>query len=136
LIPFIQKILLKNAPKIEADLIIPVPLNPLRYQERGFNQAVEFFKLYADYHNIPLRPDIVYRAQNTQKLAGLSPDERHKETFDVFQVWGDKQKLLENKCVLIVDDIVTTGNTVKNLANALAKYNPAGIEILGMFRPA
>ena len=135
LIPFIQKILLKNAPKIEADLIIPVPLNPLRYQERSFNQAEEFFKLYAEYHNIPLCSDIVYRAKNSQKLAGLSPDERQKEIVDIFEIWAEKQKLLENKRILIVDDIITTGSTVKNLAYTIQKHHPASIEILGVFRP-
>lgn len=44
LIPFIQKSLLQHAPKIAADLLIPAPLNPLRRQERGFNQVEEFFQ--------------------------------------------------------------------------------------------
>ncbi|GBR75906.1 putative amidophosphoribosyltransferases [Candidatus Termititenax persephonae] len=135
LIPIIQKAFLQYAPAKQADFLIPVPLNPLRLRDRGFNQSEEFAKTYAAFYGIPLCGDLVYRAVNTQKLAALSPAAREKETADIFQVWENKQKLLENKRILIVDDIITTGHTVRNLANALARYNPASIEILGVFRP-
>ncbi|GBR77591.1 hypothetical protein RDn1_250 [Candidatus Termititenax dinenymphae] len=135
LIPFIQQEFLKHAPAKKADLLIPVPLNPLRYQERGFNQAEEFVRTYAALHGIALRSDIVYRGRNTTKLAALSPDARQKETADIFQVWENKQKELAGKRIIIADDIITTGSTVKNLADVLAKYAPESIEILGVFRP-
>lgn len=136
LIPYIQKLFLEKAQLISADLIIPVPLNPLRLQERGFNQAEEFVRLYANYHNIELRSDIVYRAEHTQKLAELSPAERQKKTKNIFQVWENKCHKLKDKKILIVDDIITTGTTVKNLADTIQKYQPANIEILGVFRPS
>jgi ComF family protein len=135
LIPFVQEAILRHAPKIDADLLIPMPLNPLRRQERGFNQSEEFFKPYAAYQHIPLRGDLVYRGRNTQKLAALSPAERAKETADIFQVWENKRAELKNKKILLVDDIITTGATLKKLAEVVAQYNPASIEILGVFRP-
>ena len=135
LIPIIQKEFLRCAPAKKADFIIPVPLNPLRFAERGFNQAEEFVRSYAEFHGIPIRSDIVYRGTNTQKLAALSSGERAKATANIFQVWENKRDLLENKRILIVDDIITTGSTVKNLADVLSHYKPAGIEILGVFRP-
>ncbi|GBR74089.1 putative amidophosphoribosyltransferases [Candidatus Termititenax aidoneus] len=136
LIPFIQKSLLRHAPKIAADLLIPAPLNPLRRQERGFNQAEEFFRTYAAYYHIPLRADIVYRGKNTQKLAALSPAERERETADIFQVWANKEAELKNKKILLIDDIITTGNTLKKLAETIARCAPASIEIISVFRPA
>jgi ComF family protein len=136
LIPFIQKSLLQHAPKIAADLLIPAPLNPLRWQERGFNQAEEFFRTYAAYYHIPLRADIVYRGRHTQKLAALSPAERAKETTDIFQVWTNKAAELKNKKILLADDIITTGNTLKKLAEIIARHAPASIEIISVFRPA
>lgn len=136
LIPLVQEALLREAPKISADLLIPMPLNPLRQQERGFNQVEEFFKTYAAYHHIPLRNDLVYRGRNTQKLAALSPAERKKETTDVFQIWENKRAELKNKKVLLADDIITTGVTLKKLMEVVAQCAPASVEILGVFRPA
>ena len=135
LIPLVQEALLWQAPKIDADLLIPMPLHPLRRQERGFNQVEEFFKTYAAYQHIPLRSDLVYRGRNTQKLAALSPAEREKETTDIFQVWENKGAELKNKKVLLADDIITTGNTLKKLAEVIAQSAPASIEIIGVFRP-
>ncbi|MDR1452416.1 MAG: hypothetical protein LBJ25_00365 [Candidatus Margulisbacteria bacterium] len=136
LIPFVQEALLRAAPQIDADLLIPMPLNPLRQQERGFNQSAEFFKTYAAYQHIPLRGDLVYRGRNTQKLAALSPAEREQETAAVFRVWENKRAELKNKKILLADDIITTGNTLKKLAEVIAQCAPASIEILGVFRPA
>jgi ComF family protein len=135
LTPFIQKAFLAAAPPLKADMLVPVPLNPLRLKERGFNQAAEFVLPYARYHGIELRVDIVYRAENTAKLAALSPAQRQKETADIFQIWQNKRDELAGKQILIVDDIITTGGTVKKLAEKIAECAPASIEILGVFRP-
>jgi len=135
LIPYIQKLFLEKAPVVSADLIIPVPLNPLRLQKRGFNQAEEFVRLYANYHGIEMRGDIVYRAENTQKLAELSPTLRRQTIQNIFKVWENQAHKLKNKRILIVDDIITTGTTIKSLADTIQNYQPASIEILGVFRP-
>ncbi|MDR1997416.1 MAG: hypothetical protein LBQ83_03745 [Candidatus Margulisbacteria bacterium] len=135
LMPFIQRALLRHAPAARAEILIPVPLNPVRYKERGFNQTAELARDYAAYYGLQLRSDIVYRAKNTQKLAALSPDLRRAELDYVFKVWDNKQAELPDKKILIVDDIITTGQTVKTLAETLALYKPASIEILGVFRP-
>ncbi|MDR2429194.1 MAG: phosphoribosyltransferase domain-containing protein, partial [Candidatus Margulisbacteria bacterium] len=59
-----------------------------------------------------------------------------KETTDVFQIWENKRAELKNKKVLLADDIITTGVTLKKLMEVVAQCAPASVEILGVFRPA
>lgn len=98
--------------KEEIDIIIPVPINIKRNRKRGFNQVEEVLNC------LKYRYMKVERTKNTQKMYTiLNVEEREKNIDSVFSSNID----IKNKNILIVDDIVTTGSTVKELVKTIEK---------------
>lgn len=136
ILSYLQNALLKAMPELkDIDLIIPVPLNPERFKERGFNQSELLIKKYAQIHNIPLRTDILYRQYNTKKSFTLSPQERHQQAQKAFAVWENKKGDVSEKNILLFDDIITTGNTIREIVNVLAPLGPKNIKAVCFSRP-
>ncbi len=101
-------------PKADALLAVPVSLDRLR--ERGFNQSHEIAKRMADYWNIPLLNHINRREGIRQK--GLGRSERLQNLEDAFEIEPNSTVRLPKRLVLI-DDVLTTGNTLLSLATYL-----------------
>lgn len=101
------------------DLIIPVPLHTARLRERGFNQAAYLtkalpFGLYEVSHNVCVRH------RQTEAQSGLSKYRRMRNLRGAFRLNNQKNKrLMTNLTVLLVDDVLTTGNTLNALAECL-----------------
>jgi len=101
--------------------IIPVPLHAQRYHRRGFNQAIEIARPIARMLDIPLNLTCCRRTRNTAPQAQLSAKERKSNLKNAFSI----VKAPAVNHVALLDDVVTTGSTVDELARALRK---AGIE--------
>lgn len=135
-LPIMQNALLKFMPKLpKVDMIIPVPLNPERAKLRGFNQAELLIKRFAQVNNLPLRNDIVYRQYNTQKSYDLSLHDRQKQATKAFFVWANKKTELNNKNILIFDDLITSGSTITEIAKVLRSSNPHNVRAISFARP-
>ncbi len=98
------------------DLVLPVPLNPFRLKERGFNQSALIGKPLAHSLGVPFDQKSLLRIKNTSPQYKLSAQKRQENVFDAF--WGNPDRL-KGKGVLIVDDIITTGATMENCNKAL-----------------
>ena len=120
----------------EIDLIVPIPLHPLRLQERGFDHTYELIHKFAYFHKIPLGLDIVSRSTNTKPMFELNPVDRQTEVQDSFDVWPNQGNRLTGKNILLFDDIITTGNTLVAVYTELMKYQPKSIIALGVTRPS
>lgn len=103
------------------DCLIPVPLYPARYRERGFNQAFEIARTAGKALNIPVNTSCCARVKDTPHQTGLSAKQRRKNLRKAFAVI----KPITARTVAIVDDVMTTGSTAEMLAKALKK---AGVE--------
>lgn len=103
------------------ELIIPVPLHPRRYFERGFNQALELARPLSEQLGIPLDTRHCHRIRATPPQTQLDALQRRRNLRGAFQIKGT----LSANHVAILDDIVTTGTTVSELARVLKR---AGIE--------
>ena len=101
------------------DFIIPVPLMKKRVEERGYNQAEEIAKKFADHYNLAIRTDIVEKIKQNNEQAKLSGKEREENVLGVYKVV--KPKDVEDKTILLVDDVMTTGSTLSELAKILIK---------------
>jgi ComF family protein len=112
------------------DVVIPVPLAPNRYRERGFNQARELARPLCASMGLSLRSDLVVRQRETREQAGLDRKERRKNTRDAFAL----VKPLHARHVAIVDDVVTTGSTVNELSKALRRAGAEWIEVWAVAR--
>lgn len=99
----------------EFDYVIPVPLSKKRLNERGFNQSELLAKPFAEYFSIQYRDDILVKTRETKRQSRISPSERLTNVKDAFFAGDDAN----DKRVLLVDDIMTTGSTLSACAKAL-----------------
>lgn len=97
------------------DCIVPVPLHKNRYQERGFNQSIEIARIVSKRLNLPLDLNSCIRHRDTAHQVGLSGIERNENIKNAFSV----SSKFRAKHVAIIDDVMTTGSTVNELALAL-----------------
>ena len=102
-----------------ADLAVPVPLHSARHRERGYNQSELLANALAESLGIPLVTNALLRQKNTKSQTGLTPEQRMKNVAGSFQV--KKADTLKGKKVLLVDDVMTTGSTLRFCAEALLR---------------
>ncbi len=98
------------------DVLIPVPLSSLRLAERGFNQASEIARPLGAYLGVPVRPAVL-RIRHTHPQADLPFAARRKNMRNAFHVCTDIAGLR----VALVDDVMTTGSTLNELARTLKR---------------
>lgn len=110
--------------------IIPVPLHQKRKKTRGYNQAEEIAKPIAEKLKIELNLDSVIRQIHNQTQTKVKSRERWDNVKDIFLV--TKPENIENKNILIVDDVITTGSTIESLATEILKHNPKSISLLAV----
>ena len=103
-------------------LLAAVPLSPQRLAERGFNQALEIAKPLSRTLGIALDAYALRRVRNTQAQALLHPDERHKNIRNAFTVSHQAIERLRGQHVGIIDDVITTGQTLNELAATLKRF--------------
>ena len=112
------------------DGIIPVPLHAQRISQRGFNQAAELARYLSQALAIPLEINAVARVRQTAPQTGLSERVRRKNVRGAFQVRAD----MSDRHVAIVDDVVTTGSTVSELALSLRRSGAARVDVWALAR--
>ena len=101
-------------------LIIPVPLSEARLAQRGFNQAGEIARALSRHTGIPLQVQVCARVRDTQPQAGLLLSERRVNMRDAFAV--RLAASVRGQHVLLVDDVMTTGHTLNELAACLKRH--------------
>jgi ComF family protein len=110
------------------DIIIPMPMHPTRIKERGFNQALEIAKVLCKKSKEKLDFESVERIKLTPPQASLPLKERVKNIKGAFKVKGDKPDKIQGKRIAIVDDVMTTGASLNELAKTLKKAGAAHVE--------
>jgi ComF family protein len=118
-----QPLLERVAAEPRPDLLIPMPLFPTRLRERGFNQSVELARPLARALDIPLAADTAQRSRDTVPQASLPLKERRSNIRGAFDCNAD----LTGKSVAIVDDVMTSGATLDELARTLRRRGAARI---------
>ena len=117
---------IKEAPLFQdIDYLIPVPLHPKREKQRGYNQSLMIAKGIHEVTGIPIGDKYLIRAVHTATQTKKSAEDRYKNVKDIFEVRHHKE--LENKHILLIDDVLTTGATLESCAHQLE--NIPGITI-------
>lgn len=114
------------------DAILPVPLHPAREARRGYNQARELAVFVANALHLPLHDGLARRIRNTEEQAALPAIVRAANVRGAFEVRSTAPPLR----VAIVDDVLTTGATVEELARALRAAGCRHIEVWAVARAA
>lgn len=108
-------------------LLTAVPLGRRRLAERGFNQALEIAKPLSRALGIKLEPQLAVRRRDTDAQALLHPDQRHKNIRHAFVVPDTAIDRVRGQHVGVVDDVVTTGETLGELAATLKRFGAARV---------
>lgn len=117
-----EKLRITKSEKI--DLIIPMPMHAKRLQERGFNQALEIAKTVAKLTNVKIDYTACQRIKLTPPQASLPLKERSKNIRGVFEC----QKDLTGLNIAVIDDVMTTGASLDELAKTLKKAGATHVE--------
>lgn len=111
----------------EIDYIVPVPLHAKKIKSRGYNQS-EFIALgMSEKLSIPVSTGVLIRTVYNPTQTKLSKTERWMNVRNIFDL--DDEKAYENKHILLVDDILTTGATIEACGIALSKCKNITISI-------
>lgn len=106
------------------DVIIPVPLHTSRLRERGYNQALEMARPIANLLKIPVDHRSALRTRETVAQSDLPEKLRRNNVKGAFKITG-----LQADHVAIIDDVMTTGHTVEELASEVRKAGIKKIDI-------
>ena len=113
------------------DIIIPVPIHKKRMKTRGYNQSELIARELAKTYGNKMYTDVLIKIKNNKAQSTLNKEERENNAKNVYKLC--KLEKINNKKVLILDDIYTTGATVKECALELSKAN---VKEIGIFTVA
>ncbi len=110
-----------SVPWSELKGVVPVPLHPHRARKRGYNQSALLAREVSAHLNLPLM-DIVSRVKNTPQQTKLSRQERFKNLQGAFKINYNCPDI-KGASLLVIDDVFTTGTTLKEIASTLTSHN-------------
>jgi ComF family protein len=120
-------------------MVIPVPLHRSKYAERGFNQArmlathaLEALRRSHPAWRLKLAPGTVLRVRATASQASQSPRQRRINVRGAFRVADPAQ--VRSRDILVIDDIFTTGATVRSVAQELRQAGAASVWVATLAR--
>ena len=126
------KIYFNSLTFLSSDLIIPIPLHKKRLKQRGFNQSELLALIIAKYLHIKLVNNNLERIKPTPSQIALNRKERIKNMKGAFRLKNEEE--LRGKNILLVDDVYTTGTTVKEASKTIIKARPKEIYVFVLAR--
>ena len=119
---------MRRQPRCELPaLLCPVPLGPTRLAERGFNQALEIARPLAQMLGLPLQPALALRVRETQAQTCVAHGERAANIAQAFTVAPAAVALVRGSHIGIVDDVMSSGQTLGELAATLKRFGAARV---------
>lgn len=136
--PYLAAMIIRQAApfllQTEWDLIVPVPLHPVRQRERGFNQAERLAGPLARFTGIPLNNRLLRRIRRTDTQTALSREGRAANVRNAFQTLSDTR--LDGLACVVFDDVLTTGATTNAVAKVLKNSGAARVCVWSLARAA
>ena len=118
----------------DADLVAPVPLHRWRLFRRRYNQAALLAGAVARIGDRPSAPGLLVRRRRTPSQGGLSRAGRIANVRGAFAMAAGQAGLVQDRRVLLVDDVMTTGATLSECARVLRRAGAAGVDVATLAR--
>jgi len=109
------------------DILTAVPLGPQRLAQRGFNQALEIARPLSRRLGVELVPYLSVRLRDTQAQAQLPPQQRQQNLRHAFMMESTAMERIVGRHIGVVDDVMTTGSTLGELARTLKRFGAARV---------
>ena len=119
---------------VEQPVLVPVPLHRGRQFTRRYNQSTELARALGKLTGLRVESALVARVKPTRRQVGLSRDARQRNVAAAFVARPDSIARLAGKGVVLVDDVITTGSTVKAVTRALHKAGVDKIDVMSFAR--
>lgn len=116
------------------DAIVPVPLHGARLRERGYNQALELAKPLAREFDVALAPDLLRRSRATAAQSNLDAAARRRNLRGAFEVDASLLGATAATRIVLLDDVMTTGTTVREAARTLKRAGVARVDVWTLAR--
>jgi ComF family protein len=111
------------------DLLLPVPLSAARLRERGYNQAWELARRVARRIGIAADARLLLRIRETSHQLALPPEARAGNVRGAFAVEPRRRHEVAGRSIAVVDDVMTTGSTLAEIARTLKQAGAAGVAV-------
>lgn len=119
----------------QADILLPVPLHPLRLIKRRYNQADLIGRALArHYPHLTYLPDGLARSRNTASQGHKKKAERENNLRNAFTIRPVHHRIFTGKTVLVIDDVFTTGATANECAKTLYRAGAKAVDVLTLAR--
>ena len=107
--------------------LVPVPLHPARQRWRGFNQAAILAEAIGKRYSLPCQTQFLERIVNTRPQVELAGDKRRANVKGVFQIGHSQNTRIRGQRFILVDDLFTTGSTMRECAKVLKRSGAAAV---------
>ncbi len=114
-----------------ADCVVPVPLADVRLRQRGYNQVTLIATSFTKELKLPFFNNALKRVRETQSQVGLNRQARHQNVEGAFSA---DLRTLQDQSVVLIDDLLTSGATIKYCAIALLNAGAAQVFCLTVAR--
>ncbi len=114
------------------DFVLPIPIHKKRLRERGFNQATLLAAGIAEAAGVPVLTNTLVRKRHTVAQSSLDREARQQNIVGAFDVLAPD--IIRGKRLLVIDDVFTTGATIREAVNELWTVDPAEIDVLTLAR--
>jgi ComF family protein len=121
---------LMRSGRFEADALVPLPLFPAKERKRGYNQSAVLCEGMARFMGIPVWNEVITRPHHTETQTRKGRIERWKNIEGKFFL--RKPETIQNRKILLVDDVITTGATLEACGNELIRAGNVSLSVAAL----